>query len=243
VDFFANSESFRVKSNFYVDNIQSPDIKIENISAQLNFQNSILDVALSQASAFGGDVNGEINVNFIAESPSMTAHVKGLNLQIDSILKFMQASQINIYPNTKISGMGNIELDVTSNGIEINSLIRNLDGTSQISISNGLFMGKDWDEIVTNLAASNHAITNETISENFRIFRFKQLTASFKIKNGIFFNDDLLIDSSTINVKGKGQINFPNNSIDYLLQAELQNTYNGTDNIILATLPLSGSLV
>lgn len=240
INLFANIESFSMQSNLQIKNIQASKINIDDINARLYFKNNIINMEFINASAYGGDFNGEASINLNAYRPVITAHVKALNVQIEPLFKLMQVSQANIYPDTKMTGAVNMELEASTIGGEVKSLLNNLKGTGHLSISNGLFMGKDWDEMVARLDASK--------SQNLRIFRFKQLSASFKINNGIFFSDDLWVNSSDINIKGKGQINFPNNFIDYVLQAEFQNNsaYNGIDSnsakMVLATIPVRGVL-
>ena len=69
---------------------------------------------------------------------------------------------------------------------------------------------------------TNNAITQTMIANYFHVLRFKQLSASFNINNGMLDNDDFLLESADMLIKGKGKINLPNNLIDYVLQAELQ---------------------
>jgi AsmA protein len=193
---------------------------------------------LKNASVYGGYLNGEMKINFSGFHPSVTAHVKGVNMQVEPLFKLLQSSHVNIYPETKIYGNANIEFDVATTATEPKNMLNNLNGTSHLSISNGVYLGKDWDDIVTKLVAAKHTISTETILETLRIFRFKQLVVTFKINHGIFSSDDLLIDSSDLKITGKGQINLPNNFMDYVLQAEFQNDYNN-----LTTIPIRAAWI
>lgn len=233
-DFLVNQTSFSLHSKLLIKNIQTSKIKIEDIDASLNFKNNRVNLESSNAYLYGGFVSAEASINLNNYRPLLTAHVKALNMQIEPLFKLLQAAHTNIYPDTKMSGSGNLALEVSTSGTEAKRLLTNLNGTAELSISNGLLMGKDWDDIVAKLIPSHQGNANEAVSQNFRVFRFKQLTGSFKINNGVFFSDDLLINSSDISIKGKGQINFPNNFIDYQLQAEHQN--------VVTAIPLKSTL-
>ena len=232
INFSANNQSLIIQSNLNITNIKISETNIDAINARLNFRNNLVNIESIHANAFGGDIRGEANINFNTYRPTMTARVKCLNVQIEPLFKLIQTTHANINPDTRLSGTGNIELDISTSGTDGKNLLNNLNGTTRLSVSNGIFMGKDWDELVIKVAALNPIITNEVISPYLRIFRFKQLFASFKINNGNFSGDDLLVESSDIIIKGKGQINLQNNFINYVLQAELQNpkAYNDIDN-------------
>lgn len=206
----------------HIDSFLISKNDISNIEFGLHFKKNILNIESIKADLYGGLLNGEGMINLESLVPIATAHVKTRNIQIEPLFKLLQAMNTDISPNTKIFGTGNIELDVSTKGSDEKSLLNNLNGSGYMNIVNGIFMGPDWDEMLKQWTVNN-AVTQEMISQNFRVFRFKQLSGSFKINNGIFSNDDLLIESFAAIIKGKGDINFPNNFIDYKLQAEFQN--------------------
>ena len=248
VHLFANNKSFNIQSNLHIKNIQMSKINIDDINCRLYFKNNILNIKSIHANLYGGFLNGEATINLESFLPIMTANVKTYNIQIEPLFKLIQAANADINPNTKIVGTGNIELDISTSGADGQSILNNLTGTSHVRITNGILMGKDWDDTVNMFVAANNAITQHMISQNFRVFRFKQLSCSFKINNGIFLGEDLLIESSDIMINGKGNINLPNNLLDYELRAEFKNIlpydgiYNNSAKTILATILFRGPL-
>lgn len=223
INLLVNKQSFDVQSNFHIKNMQMSNINIDDINTRLHLHENILNIESMRASLLGGLLNGEATIRFNSYLPAMTAHVNAYNLQVEQLVNLMRDTNADIHPNSSISGTGNIELNVYATGADKKSILTSLNGTSRVSITNGILMGKEWDDIVTRSVASNNVITQQMISQYLRVLRFKQLSSSFKINNGIFDSDDLLLESADINIKGKGKINLQNNLIDYALQAEFQN--------------------
>ena len=56
---------------------------------------------------------------------------------------------------------------------------------------------------------------------------FSELTASFKVNNGVAHNDDLLLKSPMLRLSGNGDINIGNDSINFLTKATLAKTLKG----------------
>ena len=240
VDLFANNESFDIQSNIYVKNASISNINIDDANFRLHFKNNNLIIKFINANLYGGYLNGEATINLESPLPIITAHVKTHSIQIEPIFKLIKANT-DIHPSTKILGTGDVELAVSIRGADEKSFLNNVNGKSYVSITNGTLMGNDWDDIVAKFFSSNNTITQEMMPKSFSLFRFKQLSGSFTINNGVLFCDDLLLKSSDLIIKGKGNINLPNNTIDYELQAELQNPleyeamYNNPPKIIPAT--------
>jgi len=217
-------ESSGIQANVRIRNMKMSVLNIDNIYAMLHLKNNKLNIQSIHAEAYGGYLAGLADIDFNTYHPIMSAHVRIMNVQIEGLLKLVQAIDANIYPDTRMSGTGNMEFDISMAG-ETGRMMDNLNGRSHLVITNGMLMGKDWDDILAGFAASNQAVASEALSQNFSVFRFKRLSASFKITRGIFYGDDLLMEASDVIIKGKGQINLPDNFIDYVLQAEFQNSF------------------
>lgn len=238
-DLLANNETFDLQSTIHIPNTKIANINLDDVNLKLHFKNNILNLESIKANLYGGTLNGEVILNLESHSPTITAHLKTLNIQIEPLFKLIQMADTDIHLNTKFLGTGDIELNVSAKGLNVDEMIKNLNGTSHVNITNGILMGTDWDDIITRFFSSNNAITQEMIPQSFHAFRFKRLSASFTINNGDIVGNDLLLTSSDLIIKGKGNINLTNNSIDYELQTALQNPleYEEIYNNLLKPLP------
>ena len=65
---------------------------------------------------------------------------------------------------------------------------------------------------------------------------FTEMSASFRIANGVAHNDDLQAKSPLLRLGGSGDINIADNSIHYLVKATVVNTSTGQEGKELAHL-------
>jgi hypothetical protein len=246
IDIVSNNENFDIRSNFHVKNAKIANVNFDNSNFKLHYIDNILYVESAETNLYGGYLNAVAAVNLQSDIPVITLHAKAINLQIEPLFKMLQTNNADINPNTKISGTGNVELNISTIGDDEQSLLNHLNGTSQISIVNGIIMGSDWDDMVKEFIASNNGITQEMIPQSFQVLRFKQLTGSFVINNGVFVGNDLLLESADATIKGKININIAHNFINYELKADLPNSllfagdYNAKN--IVATASFNGTL-
>jgi uncharacterized protein YhdP len=47
--------------------------------------------------------------------------------------------------------------------------------------------------------------------------RFRAITADFKVSNGIYFTDNLIVDSSDLRMTGAGKIDVPKDELDFVV--------------------------
>lgn len=224
IDLSANKQSFSMQSHLQIKNIKIAALNIDDIKCGLNFKNNIFNLETINANLYGGSLIGNATIHLNSFFPMIATHIKILNIQVEPLLKTLEATHGNIHTNTMLFGTGNIALDVSADVENIETLVNSLNGTSQVSVANGVLVGNDWDDAVTKLVAAKNTIGKEIIAANLHVFRFKQLSGTFKINNGVISGDDLLMESAYITIKGNSRINLANNLIDCELRVDLPPT-------------------
>jgi len=231
-------------------------IKLENVKAELKLEGGKLEVSPHTASLYGGTLSGVLaaDANGNRIQVKETAH----NVAVGALLR--DAAQKDV-----LEGRGNLSLDVRTAGGTVTALKKALAGSARVEMKDGAIKGinladsarvemKDGAIKGINLADSARNLKSalgakQTKADPSQKTDFSEMSASFKIANGVAHNDDLKAASPFLRLGGAGNLDIGNNTIDYLAKATLAATTKGqggrdVSNVAGITIPvkLSGAL-
>ncbi|MGI9273745.1 MAG: AsmA family protein [Endozoicomonas sp.] len=152
------------------------------------------------------DVDSKLDVRKKAAPEVVaSADLKGINLE---------ALAEPIPAMKSIQGTVNADLNVTTRGLVQSALTRNLNGKVNFGINKGAFTEANFDKLVCEGIAQIRSKSLEK-SDWDKVTHFQKLGGTFVIKNGVANNDDLTAALSNLNLKGDGNINLVEQSLDY----------------------------
>jgi AsmA protein len=112
----------------------------------------------------------------------------------------------------------------------VNAMKRSLAGSAKVQLRDGAIKGINLAEIIQkgrNLLGSQSAAAGQSANDTSRRTDFSELSASFAIKNGVAHNEDLDAKAPLFRLGGKGDINIPASSLDYVAKASVVATSKG----------------
>lgn len=204
-----------------VGELQVHGMKLAEVSAQLKAENGRVAVAPHSAKLYEGEMAGEVHVDANRNQIALKEQLKGV--AIGPLLR-------DFAEQDKLEGKGDIALDVTAAGATVNAMKRSLAGTAKVRLADGAIKGINIAEIIQkgrNLFGSPSAASGQSANDNSRRTDFTELTASFVIKNGVAHNEDLDAKAPLFRLGGKGDINIPAASLDYVAKAAVVATTKG----------------
>ena len=213
-------------------------IKLENVKAELKLEGGKLEVSPHTASLYGGTLSGVLaaDANGNRIQVKETAH----NVAVGALLR--DAAQKDV-----LEGRGNLSLDVRTAGGTVTALKKALAGSARVEMKDGAIKGINLADSARNLKSALGA--KQTKADPSQKTDFSEMSASFKIANGVAHNDDLKAASPFLRLGGAGNLDIGNNTIDYLAKATLAATTKGqggrdVSNVAGITIPvkLSGAL-
>ncbi|PHQ80289.1 MAG: hypothetical protein COB66_05130 [Coxiella sp. (in: Bacteria)] len=111
---------------------------------------------------------------------------------------------------------GTLNLSAKLNASKQNhSWINHLDGAGTFSMSNAKLMRINPDSLINQ--AHKYLHKNATNNNTTGTTLFTMAKGTFKLHNGVFYNNDLTMQSKRINATGSGNINLVNHTIRYTL--------------------------
>lgn len=204
-----------------VGELQVRGLKLADVSAQLKADNGRVAVAPHSAKLYEGELAGEVQVDANRNQIALKEQLKGV--AVGPLLR-------DLAEQDKLEGKGDITLDVTAAGATVNAMKRSLAGTAKVHLRDGAIKGINLAEIIQkgrNLLGSQSAAAGQSANDNSRRTDFSELSASFAIKNGVAHNEDLEAKAPLFRLGGKGDINIPASSLDYVAKASVVATSKG----------------
>ena len=204
-----------------VGELQVHGMKLAEVNAQLKAENGRVAVAPHSARLYEGEVAGEVQVDANRNQIALKEQLKGI--AVGPLLR-------DFAEQDKLEGKGDITLDVTAAGATVNAMKRSLAGTAKVQLRDGAIKGINLAEIIQkgrNLLGSQSAAAGQSANDNSRRTDFSELSASFAIKNGVAHNEDLDAKAPLFRLGGKGDINIPASSLDYVVKAAVVATSKG----------------
>jgi AsmA protein len=155
---------------------------------------------------------------------------KGLSVggKLDFTKVALQPLLMDVAGIDRLIGTGDLAVDFVAAGGSVAALMRGLDGQGRLALGAGEIRGIDVPAMLAKLDASDLGPTEKTV--------FDALDASFTIRNGDLFNDDLALRSPYLRASGSGRIGLAARDFDYRLQATALQGADGVDRIAV---PLS----
>lgn len=197
-----------------VAGIQARAVKVGRSAIQMQLADGRLQADLTELNLYSGQGKGRVVVNARQDTPS--------------IAKVFQLKALNAKPFLtdvagfeRLEGTGAIQLDVQSSGRSQKALVNALDGTGAINFQDGAITGINLAAMVRNVksAFQNAGETQKT--------DFAELSGTFDITDGVLENDDLILLNPLLRVRGAGQADIGQRTVNYRLTPKAVATTKG----------------
>lgn len=208
--------------------LQMSGIKATNIKLEIKAANGKLEVAPHSANLYEGTLAGALSVD--ANGNRVTAKETLVNVNIDPLLRDVAHKDL-------LEGRGSVTLDVATGGASVKAMKRALGGSARIALRDGAVKGINIAKTLREykaVAGMQQGVTQKAVTTEKT--DFTEMSASFRIANGIAHNDDLMAKSPLLRLTGSGDIDIAENRIDYLVKASVVATSTGQEGKELAKL-------
>jgi AsmA protein len=215
-------KGINAKGRLQVGQLEVRGLKLAELNAQVSAANGRVTVAPHSAKGYEGALEGELMVDANRNEVALKETLKGV--AIGPILR-------DFADQDRLEGKGDVALDVRTAGATVNAMKRNLDGTAKVLLRDGAVKGINLGEVIRKAQSmlgggASSSAQGQSAGEGQKT-DFTELSASFRIRNGIAHNEDLDAKSPLFRLGGAGDINIPASSLDYLAKASIVATSRG----------------
>ncbi len=228
---FVSSAYANEQGGWSTENIDLSALRLVNVKLALTIEKLLFQAAsLSNIEANIKLENGTLlldvpHIGLYSGAAKLSATASAAN----SVALSLNANNVQIEPALKdfadfkrLSGVANINMDISGKGNSQKSIISSLAGKGNIKINDGAIKGIDLAKMAKNAKA---LVAGEDISDEKT--NFSELGGSFTIAQGIVKNDDLAMKAPLLRVKGEGTVDLPARYVNYKLLPNLVATLQG----------------
>jgi AsmA protein len=190
----------------------------------LSFSDLVLDVnagngelrLVPSASAYGGSYSGNIAIKARANDAVLSLEQNLNNVDLNPL-------GADLYQVDKVSGVANAAFKLSASGSNLGEILRKLNGTVDLNLADGAWEGIDlWHEFRKTRALFKQEAAPEAPAGPPRT-PFSAVTATAIVTDGVARNDDLRAVLPFMVLTGQGNVNLPEEAIDFDLVAEVLN--------------------
>ena len=215
IDFTAAANGVDIQGKFNIDTIEAKHVKLSHVVVPLHYQIGVLELAPITANFYQGSLQSSTKINLTGQVSQIAVQTKLSNIQVEPLLQDLGGNDQKL----KLKGVGNVDLNVTTIGDDVNAIVKNLNGTGQINFNQGVLQGIDIGYLIDSAYSvlKQKALTTPNTQQTL----FDSLTGNIVFRDGTMVNDDLMLNSPRFKTNGKGTIDLVNQKIDYHLQTVL----------------------
>ncbi len=202
-----------------MDSMKVNGLRMQEITLTVQAKNGKIDISPLKSRLYGGTLDSTASLDVRDKTPTIRTQAKLDSVQVQSLLQDLTGKGL-------LSGSGSVNTNLSTQGLDADSLLKALDGNLNLNLQNGSFQGADLLHRIRSLYLTLKGKTPqapETESTNFSSLDFTADIAEGKVRKS-----DLKLISSLFSIQGSGQLNLVQRSLDYLLQVNFDRNLSGT---------------
>ena len=223
--------SVNARIDLRVGQLARKPFRVGDLQLQGQLDGGVLRLARLAGQTWGGRFDLAGLVEAVANQPQRIA-LKGGAQDID-----VNAALRELAGYADLEGRGRVNLDLATRGASVEQFKAGLAGNAALQLRDGALRGFN---IARGLRQAKAALTlrkdEVQRARSTEKTDFSELSASFRIADGVATSNDLDAKSPLLRLGGDGRIDLPRGRLDYTVRASVANTLQGQDGADLGAL-------
>jgi len=216
-DPLAGLRSLELDGQVNVGKLKVKNLTITDMKVTVRAKDGVLRADPLQALLYQGKLSGRAELDARRKTPTVAVRNNLVGIQAGPLL-------MDLTGKDHLTGTGEVETDLRMTGMSDREIRSSLNGTARFAFRDGAVKGVNVAQLIRQAQA---ALSGGSAPEGLQQTDFSELSGSARITNGLVDNQDLSAKSPLLRIGGKGQVNLPADSVDYLLTAELVKSLEG----------------
>jgi AsmA protein len=197
------------------------NVKTSNVHLGLKAASGQVALAPFSADLYQGSMAGSLNVD-ARSTPVINFKQDMRNVAVGPLL-------VDAINNNMLDGKGTVKIDVKTQGNTVGALKKALNGNAALNLVDGAIKGIDIAGTVRDVKNKLNVFKPQSNlgADQRKRTEFSEMTASFKITNGVAHNDDLNMKAPLFRITGSGDIGIGDETINYLAKPTVVKTLKG----------------
>jgi len=173
----------------------------------------IITISPFKANIGQGSIQSNTQLNLSGSTPSMNTSLHIQNAPAAPLLSLVTQQKV-------VDGTINLQAQFSSQGITKDQILKALNGQGQFALQNGTLYGYNISDAVNKALTVVHKKRNTSHGDEQNM-SVADMSAQFKINNGMLNSYNLQMLSNNITITGTGQLNLLNDAMDYHIQTHI----------------------
>lgn len=192
----------RIQGDLAIGSLNLKNTKFTQVTANIFNKGATLHLDPFKAQAFQGELATTASVDFASKPLALAIQPDLKNIQIGDLLAAFFGFE-------RLSGLGALDLDMKTKGVDVKQMLQNLNGTGHINLSDGALMGIDIEKLIAS-GLSLQALNKENYSGKTV---FAGLKGDLKANDGVINLSNFAINSPVFDLLGRATTDANNESI------------------------------
>ncbi len=213
-------QAINASGNVKIGDLQVSGVKMSDVRLTVKAAGGKVDVSPYSLSLYRGAASGALSLN--AEGNRIALKQTLSDIDIHPLIRDAAGKDI-------IEGRGTVTLDVATAGPTLGALKKALDGNASLRLRDGAIRGINLAKSLREAKAKlggGESVQKASATEKTD---FSELSATFRIDDGVARNKDLAASSPFLRLAGAGSIDLVESGMDYVLRVTLAATSKGQD--------------
>ncbi len=207
-----------VNGDLKIGKLIKDKLLVTDIAMLIKMRDGILDVSPLTAKLYQGMVNNKINVDLRGTDPKIKAQLNVKGFQVGDYLKAAMDKDV-------IKGAADVNADLSLTAADEATIMRSLNGNAALKVGEGALKGINIPDMIRRAKATLSGQAPPPASD--QTTDFTELSGSANIVNGVVSNNDLSMKSPLLRIGGNGQVDLPQEQVNYLVTAKLVASLTG----------------
>lgn len=186
--------------------------KLTDMTLKVSAKDGMLKVSPFTAALYGGRLHTDLVADMRKDLTHTTLGLDLSDMLLGGLLK-------DVLGEEKATGTTQLKLDLAADGEDAGTLARSLDGLASVALRNGAIRG--FQVIPKAVREQASATSKKQVETAEKEQVFNDITATFKIKDGIARTGDLLFNADHLKVTGSGLADLGKQAVDYKIKADI----------------------
>ncbi len=210
--------ALNINGNFKLGKLKISGAHLSDITFIAKAKGGRINLDPIKANLYKGSYKGSIALDVRKDTPTLRFIETLHSVNAGPLLK-------DILGKDLLSGTANVTAQLTTTGMDLETIKKSLNGKANFSFRDGAVKGVNIAQMIREANAKLNKkpappkASNET--------DFAEMTGSVTITNGIARNKDLKIKSPLLRINGKGNVNLPREKIKYLVNVSIVESSKG----------------
>ena len=217
-----------VEGALTIDQLKASQLRSTDISMKLVAKGGVVRVHPASANMYQGQYQGDIKMDVRGKQPKISMNETLAGVQVGPLLKDLTGKD-------SLTGKTEANANLVTSGQTPDDFKKTLNGKISFAFTDGAVKGFNLAAMIRKAQAqiSGQPLPAETGPNQTD---FSAITGTASVTNGIVRNRDLMAKSPLLRVEGTGDIDLPQESLDYLVTAKVVGSLEGQSGKGLADL-------